>query len=159
MKDFICEVCGKKFKTYAYQRRGKYITCSRKCFGVISRKILSGRKAPWVDKNKSLKKLMPYLYQKGKNHPHWKGGRLRHSAGYIFIYCPEHPNASQDGYVLEHRLIMEKNIGRYLTKEEKVHHINKKTSDNRIENLVLFSSQADHIKYHIKYNPKFFGRT
>lgn len=59
--------------------------------------------------------------------------------GYILIYMPGHPHAQKQGYVLEHRLVMEKHLGRYLTKGEDVHHRNKKRDDNRIENLELYS--------------------
>lgn len=72
----------------------------------------------------------------GEGHPRWKGGRLT-SGQYIRIHNPKHPNATKAGYVPEHRLIMEKHLGRYLKKWEIVHHINGDKHDNRIENLEL----------------------
>ena len=41
----------------------------------------------------------------GSDSSRWKGGRRHTSTGYIYIYNPEHPNATIDGYVMEHRLI------------------------------------------------------
>jgi hypothetical protein len=39
---------------------------------------------------------------------------------------------------------MEEHLGRYLEPEEVIHHINGVRDDNRIENLQLRSSRADH---------------
>lgn len=50
----------------------------------------------------------------------------------------------------DHRLVMEKMIGRKLKPEEVVHHINCNRRDNRPENLMLFKSNAEHIKHHRK---------
>jgi ribosomal protein L17 len=67
--------------------------------------------------------------------------------GYILVLKPEHPYSQCEGYVLEHRLIMEKHLGRYLTIKEHIHHINGKRDDNRIENLKLLT-KSEHTALH-----------
>jgi len=73
---------------------------------------------------------------------------------YVKIKMPNHPNATKHGYVTEHRLVMEKHLGRYLKKHEVVHHINEVRNDNRIENLGLFTDRATHTKYHYDLQKK-----
>lgn len=85
-----------------------------------------------------------YSVNVGSKHPRWKGGRKINSLGYVCIYEPNHPNCRSDGYVLEHRLVMEKHIGRYLERKEVVHHINQNKMDNKIENLELLASINKH---------------
>lgn len=68
-------------------------------------------------------------------------------SGYIYVYYPTHKNCNGSGFVAEHRLVMEKHLGRYLTKDEVVHHINGIKNDNRIENLQLMTN-AEHTKHH-----------
>lgn len=72
----------------------------------------------------------------GANHPTWRGGR-RMLRGYVYLWTSGHPYATSKGYVFEHRLVMEKALGRYLERDEIVHHLNGIRDDNRIKNLAL----------------------
>ena len=85
----------------------------------------------------------------GNKHGYWKGGRTTDKYGYVYVYKPNHPNAIHGRYVLEHRLVIEKHIGRHLNKEDIVHHINKIKNDNRLDNLVIVSKK-DHQRIHHK---------
>lgn len=66
-------------------------------------------------------------------------------AGYILVRAPEgHPRARHDGSIYEHRLVMEHHLGRFLDPEEVVHHLNGVRGDNRISNLQLRTTRAEH---------------
>lgn len=92
------------------------------------------------------------MIQKGKNHWHWMGGKQKTGNGYIQIYDPSHPMSDSRGRVYEHRVVMEKKIGRYLKEGEVVHHINKNRRDNRPDNLELFISNGEHLRKEFKGN-------
>ncbi len=85
---------------------------------------------------------------RGKNNPMWAGGIKKLKGGYIGIHKPDHPFCNKQGYVSEHRLVVEQNIGRYLRPEEVVHHINGNIKDNRYENLRLFRNSSEHAREH-----------
>jgi len=133
-----CKICGKEFKKILsiYKQdikkcnAGKF--CSLECF----------YKSP---------ERKPNLNKKGSLSNGWKGGRL-FERGYKLVIAPKnHPYAVIKGennpYIREHRLIMEKYVGRYLKPNEIVHHKNKNTQDNRIENLLLME-RGDHTRLH-----------
>lgn len=84
----------------------------------------------------------------GDKHPNWKGGKFTNKQGYVFVRIKTHTRVDKNGYVKEHVLVAEKALGRFLTKEEVIHHINEVKSDNRLENLYLFESNYAHSEYH-----------
>lgn len=90
-------------------------------------------------------------YWSGKNRPkgnkavNWKGGKIN-NCYYWYIHKPNHPFSNSMGYIAEHRLIMEKKIGRYLTKQEVVHHIDGNRKNNKLSNLKLFANDGEHMK-------------
>lgn len=62
------------------------------------------------------------------------------SNGYVFIDAPNHPRKGKNsGRIREHILVMEEKLGRHLLPREEVHHRNGIKTDNRAENLELWS--------------------
>lgn len=146
-KEFSCSNCGNK----VYRRKsiikrsksGKFF-CSQLCRSE-KKKDITPDTTPW---NKG-KTGLQVAWNKGitvfegPNHPQWRGGVRKHSAGYISIWTG---NSSSK---LEHRKVMEEYLGRELSPDEVVHHINEDISDNRIENLQLFENNSAHIRHHM----------
>jgi endogenous inhibitor of DNA gyrase (YacG/DUF329 family) len=111
-----CQVCGKNHYRNGSQRVNSVRTyCSIKC--------RSEDKGFWE-------------HVSGPNHHKWRGGRCK-VGKYEYIKSPDHPYRNSGGYVAEHRLVMEKRLGRYLTPNEEVHHKNTIKNDNRDDNLEL----------------------
>ena len=48
----------------------------------------------------------------------------------------------------EHRVVAESILKRPLRKDEVVHHIDGNKQNNAVDNLMVFASQAEHVKYH-----------
>ena len=107
-------------------------------------------KTPW-NKGKKLGFIPEYAFKKGCIPWNRNGdGKHKSGGGYIYILKPNHPSINNQGYIPEHRFIMEKYLGRNLLSEERIHHLNGVVSDNRIENLQLFANQAKHSSIHYK---------
>jgi uncharacterized protein (DUF1330 family) len=152
----VCEACTQEFMI-RYYRKNTAKFCSPKCYwnslkGMHpSSEFKTGQhrssKTEFKKGRISWSKIHPELMPSGKNNHNWKGGKVVITNGYIEILNRKHPFCNQHGYVREHRLIVEKHIGRYLTPKEVVHHINGDKHNNCLDNLMAFSSQANHMKF------------
>lgn len=118
----ICQECQREYSVRSYQIRqhgqGPRRFCSHAC------KLENWRKYGKPQKGRS-----PH-----KSH--------RNGSGYIYEWAPDHPSVQGKQYkrVLQHRLVMEKVLGRVLQPWEHVHHKNGIKDDNRPENLECWIS-------------------
>jgi hypothetical protein len=167
-----CLVCDKEFSKCPSAAR-RFKTCSLECRGKYSSRLYANRiektcevcDEPFYVKPShydsrftcgtvcKYKRLEDHLSNlnggPGENSANWKGGRFVCPAGYTFVLDPGNPMSNSGGYVREHRLVVSKHLGRYLTGDEVVHHIDENKSNNSIENLLVMSS-AEHMRHHTK---------
>jgi hypothetical protein len=137
-----CKICKNIFYDFSCNNR-KF--CSKPCADRGRSIQLIGKSLPWMVGRKPWNKGKKFPQYSGVNNPSWKGGKYKNE-GYVYIFNPEHPLVKKNGYVAEHRLVLEKEIGRIITKTESIHHINKRRDDNRIENLMLLKNRKSHIR-------------
>lgn len=87
----------------------------------------------------------------GQAHGRWKRGRI--SAGGYWRIHVGHDHAfksmvGRDGYVLEHRWVLAKKLGRPIREDETVHHIDGDRANNEPDNLQL---RVGHHGKHVSY--------
>lgn len=152
-----CEICNKIYFTKCNESR----FCNRLCADNHHSQVMLGKKLSKIhkkniSKGKTGTKLSTAHIKKiserqkkriGNKNSNWRGGKRITREGYIEIYSPNHPLVIKRNVVKEHRLVVEEQIGRYLTKKEKVHHIGKK-NDNSPNMLMAFSSNSAHQRFH-----------
>lgn len=118
-------------RKYFYTKGFKCIDCGKP----ITNRATKCRKCAAQNRNP--------LREKSSN---WKGGEHFYR-GYIWIYKPEHPYHQYNGDVKRARLVVEANIGGYLTPSEYIHHINGIKVDDRFNNLMILS-KGEHSALH-----------
>ena len=147
-----CAVCGKTFEKRAcWAKRTQMHYCSRQCNGVHRGQewkthAYKGRQN-WTEASaQSYRGKMT-----GEQNPAWKGGVtfFKKKGNYKdipYVRAPEwaKPMARQDGYIMQHRLVMAQIVGRLLARTEVVHHVNHDPADNRPENLELWPNNSSH---------------
>ena len=130
----VCLYCLKEFEALPCEiARGRSRFCSKSCVG---------------------------KYYSGELSRGWRGGGYKNTSGYIRVWLAPNdffrPMANKAGYVLEHRLVVAKVLGRCLQTWEIVHHKGirytdiRNKSDNLEDNLEITSSLGEHIANHTK---------
>lgn len=121
--------------------------------GSSCEEISSALRIPWSVVHRRLRangvELRPAGFRSGAEHHAWNGGRTITPGGYVLLLLhPDDPffvmgQLKADGlrYVLEHRYVMAKKIGRPLRADETVHHKDGDKQNNTEDNLQLCSGR------------------
>lgn len=141
-----CPKCDKEFERYKNNYDGqekppRWIACSKSCNFWLLMYIKRNGIPPELQAKIDISIGEVYDRPRNSNNQYvsWNG--------YRYIKVSDHPWATSGGYVLEHRLVMERYIGRYLKPSEVVHHKDGDKLNNMIDNLELMS-RADHARLH-----------
>jgi hypothetical protein len=151
-----CIECKKSFETTPYKATFKQY-CSHKCHinsrkgksrsPEICNKISLGRKGIKFSEQHIKNLSISHKGKCGTQHPKWKGGSIN-IGGYIYLNRMNcNSRKTSEMYIKRARYVMEQHIGRCLNSNEIIHHINKNTLDDRIENLAVLS-RSEHAKIH-----------
>jgi hypothetical protein len=166
-----CIQCGDDFKTYnSYINRGNRLGinegqfCSTKCYSENKKTHTPKRdyECEWCGKKLQML-LSDYNYKVNTGQrPRFCSRSCKSSlprignrivGGYRYMHAPDHPYRNYNKQVAEHRLVMEKHIGRYLKPKEVVHHKDLNKLNNDINNLQIVS-RAEHEAIHLEYKRK-----
>ena len=153
----VCQTCKKIFLLWAahLKRAGNHgMFCSISCrqkVAIYKYLLASGKH---VHKMTEERKQIQREQMMGEKNRAWKGGvtYFKTHGNYVgvkYIRCPKEylSMARKDGYVMEHRILVAKEIGRPLLRTEVIHHIDHNPANNNISNLILFTNNQVHKKH------------
>ena len=149
-KEFICQYCGKEFfvPQYEINYRTTIKYCSSECYHASTRKAPQTRKCAFCDnefivdsrhKNKKFCGVeCACAYKRALKRTPTMGAN-----GYKYVWFSDGSGEK------EHRYLMEQHLGRKLTADEVVHHIDGDRTNNNLSNLVVMQ-RGEHSALHRK---------
>lgn len=145
MTETVCAWCGRKIQIYPSQLKPRNF-CSRKCLADYSSKSRNPERYRDLKNYTGISAHMTKLNQELNPTRMSFGTRAklsmaRRGTGEGKTYTKSFGRHT-------HRMVAERILGRKLLPGEVVHHIDGNKRNNRPENLMIFKSQAEHVKWH-----------
>lgn len=143
--NLMCARCGKEIEKYPSQVK-PHNFCSRKCLAEYSSKQKNPQE---YDSLKNYKNMSRHMAELNKElNPERMGFSTRAKLSMAKRGKGEGKTYTKSFGIHTHRIIAARNLGRKLLPGEVVHHIDGNKRNNNPKNLMVFSSQADHAKWH-----------
>lgn len=140
-----CDLCGKEI--YRYQSQVKtHNFCSRKCLADFSNKEKNPEMYMQLKDFANISRHMTELNE--SMNPTRMDFSTRAKISVALRGKGEGKSYAKSFGIHTHRIIAARKLGRHLQLGEVVHHIDGNKRNNNPDNLMVFSSQAEHVKWH-----------
>lgn len=149
-----CDWCGKEISRYPSQIK-KHNFCSRKCLADFSNKETNPMRYLELKDYTNMGVHLSALNR--KLNPTRMTKEMRTKMRKVRLGTGEGKTYAKYYGKLAHRVVAEQMLGRELKGNEVVHHIDANRRNNNPINLMVFSSNSDHIRYHAQIK-KFFEK-